>query len=307
MLPFKPDVPDALSAHTLCVTGHGGYVGRHLVAALIDAGHRPFLIGRPQVEQTPIAGADMARPWTNAADLGAQLANLTQPIILSIAGHFVSRHSATDIPALVAGNLEFPLTIFEAACHAGQARIVNIGTSWEYSDKGAATPANLYAELKAANAAALSYYARTETCAGINLKLNDTFGGDDTRGKLLGAMRAAWRDGREMALRARAQPINLLYISDVIEGILAAAARTASLTQGTVETAFLLHDETTTVGAVADRVAQVAPAFACRFEDTRPDTPGLRGIWPDAPRLAGWSSRVPLDDGLRAYFSRKDT
>jgi len=304
---FKPSVPDDLAGHTICVTGHGGYVGRHMVAALVAAGHRPFLIGRAKVNQTPVDGADMAAPWSDAQALSEQLSLLADPVVLNIAGHFVSQHTAADIPALVAGNLEYPLSIFEAAAQAGHARVVNIGTSWEYSDTGIATPANLYAQLKASNAQAMDYFARTRGLSGVHLKLNDTFGGHDTRGKVMGALRAAWLDRREMTLRSWAQPINLLHIVDVVEGILAAAVRTRDLPQGVTETAFLLHTDTVTLGGVADRLRIIAPELSVRFEDMQPTNPTLRGVWTAAPSLTGWASRLSLDDGLRDYFTQRDT
>ncbi|WP_299377783.1 NAD(P)-dependent oxidoreductase [uncultured Tateyamaria sp.] len=303
---FSPVVPDTLANHTICVTGHGGYVGRHVVSTLISAGHTPFLIGRIDTVQAPVAGAAMAAPWSDAHALSRQLMTLDAPVVLNIAGHFVSRHSATDIPALVSGNLEYPLTIFEAAADAGDTPIVNVGTSWEFSDKGAPTPANLYAQLKAANAQTLEYYARTRALKGVNLKLNDTFGGKDTRGKVMGAMRDAWLAGRSMQLRSWAQPINLLHITDVVEGLFAAAQRATQLPLQTVDTAFLMHDETVTLGAISELLADIVPEFAIDFDDRRQEDSSLRDVWADAPRLTQWEPRVTLEAGLRSYFTRGD-
>jgi nucleoside-diphosphate-sugar epimerase len=247
--------------------------------------------------------ADTAEPWTDAEGLAAQLERLDDPVILNIAGHFVSRHVAADIPALVSGNLEFPLLIFEALKHSGHTRIVNVGTSWEYSDSGDAEPANLYAQLKAANAQSLEMYARETPLRVINLKLNDTYGGCDERSKLLPLLKNRWVGRKVAQLRNWAQPVNLLHITDVQEGLFAAALRTAELVPHEVETAFLLSSETVKLGALTARLANgIAPGLSVSFEEMADENPALRGVWKDAPRLPNWTPRISLDNGMRDYF-----
>lgn len=302
MFSFKPVVPEPLRASTLCMTGFSGYVGRHLLASLRQAGHRPFIIGRPGREPAALEGAQTARRWDSPAELALQLADLRDPVILNIAGHFVSRHGPSDIPVLVSGNLEFPLMIFEALSLSGHKRIVNIGTSWEFSDTGAPEPANLYAQLKASNALALDYFARQTPLRAINLKLNDTYGGNDTRDKLMPLLKQRWRDGQPAALRASRQKINLLHLTDVLEGLLAAAVETASLADHACRTAFLLGNETVTLETLAVRLtSSIATTLTISFETTSP-VPGLRQVWEGAPRLDSWSPRISLEAGLRNYF-----
>ncbi|MEL7282570.1 MAG: NAD(P)-dependent oxidoreductase [Pseudomonadota bacterium] len=299
----KPIVPEALAGQTLCLTGFSGYVGKHLVSTLVDAGVRPFLIGRPGHTLEPMAGADVAVRWDSSQELATQLAQLVNPVVLNIAGHFVSRHSSSDIPPLVAGNLEFPIKIFEAVALSRTTRIVNVGTSWEYSDQGSPEPANLYAQLKASNAAALEWYARQFEFQALNVKLNDTYGGNDTRAKLMPLLHACATDGQPAALNAWAQRLNLLHIVDVQEGLLAAVIHTASITPGTVQTAFLLGDETVTVGALMERIqAGPAPLLSFSFKDTRLENPELRDVWAAAPQLPNWRPRISLEVGLDDYF-----
>lgn len=303
MSDYKPIVPDTLTSQTLCLTGFSGYVGRHLTATLISAGIRPFLIGRPGQTIEPIAGADIADCWDTPEDLAKQLANLANPIMLNIAGHFVSRHSPSDIPPLVAGNLEFPIKIFEAVAISGADRIVNVGTSWEYSDQGVPEPANLYAQLKAQNAVTLEWYARRFPLKAINLKLNDTYGGQDTRSKLMPLLHSCAKGKRQAALNAWAQRVNLLHIIDVQEGLMAAALHTASLAPGMVKTAFLLGEETITIGSLTELLRTgPAPYLSVSFKETQRENPNLRGVWTSAPRLPNWQARIKLEDGLADYF-----
>lgn len=299
----KPIIPEALTSQTLCLTGFSGYIGRHLIASLVQAGVRPFLIGRPGRDIAPVAGADVASRWETPEDLSRQLADLAAPVVLNIAGHFVSQHNPSDIPVLVAGNLEFPIKVFEAVALSGMTRIVNVGTSWEYSDQGAPEPANLYAQLKAANAATLEWYARQFPLQAVNLKLNDTFGGCDTRAKLMPLLYDCAMKRQAAALNAWAQRLNLLHIVDVQEGLIAAALHTANIEPCTVQTAFLMGEQTVTVGALTQLVRDgPVPDLSVSFKDKRRVNHSLRDVWTSAPRLPNWQPRISLEVGLADYF-----
>jgi len=307
MLDCRPIIPDGLASSTLCLTGFSGYLGSHLLETMRTARIRPFLIPRPGNVLPPRQDADVAVPWMGPEDLAAQIARLDNPVILNIAGHFISRHVAGDIAALVSGNLEFPLLIFEALKLSGHSRIVNVGTSWEYSDTGAEVPANLYAQLKAANARSLEWYAREASLRAVNIKLNDTYGGNDTRSKLLPLLKNCWLDRQVARLRYAVQQVNLLHITDVQEGLLAAALRTADLNDQAVETAFLLSDNTVQLrGLTAFLTEKVAPGLSVRFEDMAEENATLRGVWDAAPRLANWHPRISLEDGFRDYFREEE-
>lgn len=303
MFDYKPTVPDRLAESTICLTGFSGYIGSHMLDTLRVARVRPFLIPRPGVTMPETPGVDYAAQWKNPKELAEQIARLNNPVILNIAGHFISCHCTEDIPQLVSGNFEFPLQIFEALTLSGHGRIVNVGTSWEFTDTGAPEPVNLYAQLKAANAQCLEWYARQAPIRAINLKLNDTYGGNDTRAKLLPLLRSRWIDRKEVKLRSWAQPINLLHITDVQEGLLAAALKTAELEPHRVVTAFALGHETLKLGALVDRLKNaIAPDLSVRFEDIKEENPALRGVWENAPCLPDWAPRVSIEDGMRDYF-----
>ena len=299
----KPIAPTMLADSTICITGYSGYIGQHLVKSLIAAGTKPVLIGRPQVNAPLIEGTISVPIWNDARELAGQLKKLDNPVLLNIAGHFISSHSPENIGALVSGNLQFPLEIFEALSLSGHSRIVNIGTSWEYSDYGKKEPTNLYANLKASNAEHLKWYAQNFPLRAINLKLNDTFGGNDTRKKLMPYLKQSWQDGEAVKLRSSSQLINLLYITDVIRGILHAAEQTLSLDNHEELTAFLLSDYTVSIREIIDIINQkITPDLIVQFEVNPQFKSVQRGVWEDAPRLMGWAPQLTLQHGLNKYF-----
>ncbi|MDA8984141.1 NAD(P)-dependent oxidoreductase, partial [Planktomarina temperata] len=248
-------------------------------------------------------GTSSVQIWNDARELAGQLEKLDNPVLLNLAGHFISSHSPENISALVSGNLQFPIEIFEALSLSGHSRIVNIGTSWEYSDDGKKEPANLYASLKASNAEHLKWYAQNFPLRAINLKLNDTFGGSDNRKKLLPYLKQSWRDGEPAELRSSSQLINLLHINDVMGGILHAAEQTLSLDSHEELTAFLLGNYTVSIGEVIDTINQkIIPDLNVRFVENPQSKSVQRGVWESAPRLTGWTPQLTLQHGLKIYF-----
>lgn len=303
MSEFKAIVPEALSRLTICLTGYSGYIGGHLVKTLVQAGIRPFLIGRPNTELNVPNGTYVASNWVDSKDLARQLADLPEVVIINIAGYFIGNHNSADIQSLVSGNIEFPIKIFEALALSGHKRIVNIGTSWEYSGNGANEPQNLYAQLKASNAATLEWYAKKFGLKALNLKLNDTYGGCDPRKKLLPYLYACSKTGEIADLHARASRINLLHIVDIQEGLFAAALRTSDIAPGSSETAFLLSGETLTIGELAEQwIAKIVPNLRVKFRDNRLNNPDLRDVLWEAPVLTRWKPRISLQSGLANYF-----
>lgn len=292
-----------LSGTTFCITGFSGYVGRHLVQDLTSRGLRPFLIGRPGTDLPDMPGVAIARRWSTPTDLAAQLCALDNPVILNLAGHFVKAHTPGDLGDIVDGNLTYPAQIFEAVALSGTERLVNVGTSWEYSDRGIPEPLNLYAAIKKSNAMVLDWYAAQHPIRAINLKLNDTYGGDDTRPKLMPLLKKHALTGEPVQLGYSSQLLNLTFIDDVIRAILWAAQLTVDQQTGTVEEAFLLGGETQSIGEIVDLIQTVTgKPLNVQFRGIAPEHHTLRGIWSGAPHLRDWRAKTDLRTGLKTYF-----
>lgn len=286
----------------MCLTGYTGYVGSHVLSSLSNAGIKTVLISRPHRRARP-SSAGKVITWNTAADLAQELASIRNPVFLNIAGHFVAQHSPDDISPLVAGNFTFPLQIFEAIVWAGHTRIVNIGTAWEYSDAGVSNPVNFYAQLKSANANSLTSLAKSAGLQVINLKLNDTYGGADKRNKLLPMIKKKIHCNEAITLGFAAQKVNLTHIVDVQRSLFYAAELTQDVKKGAADTAFLLSDETTTLGELAKLVERVANLeHPIRFNNYERYVKQLRGVWDEAPKLVDFKCEIDLITGITDYL-----
>lgn len=288
---------------TICLTGHTGYIGSHFVAFLIERGYSPYLIGRRGIETVPLSGCKASNLWDNSAQLTTQLKEVNNPIIINMAGYFASDHKSANYFDLIDSNFCYPLSVMEAVSDLKDAKIVNIGTTWEYDELGNKTAENLYAQLKACNSSVADWYARNYAIRTINLKLNDTFGGNDTREKLMPMLKSHYTDGTVAHLKFSAQIINLLHIADVCEGLLCAANRTNEVSPYNSETAFLLANESVSLFKLVERINALGPReLYVKFQDELPREHRLKQPWKEAPLLKGWQPNLNLDEALEEYF-----
>ncbi|TWA82770.1 nucleoside-diphosphate-sugar epimerase [Azospirillum brasilense] len=313
-MPAAPS-PEASPAafRDIVVTGATGYIGRHLVRHLAEQGRPVYLLGRrgfdrAQASATPVLGAVadavglIDHDGTPAA-LAEGLAKLHDPVVIHLAGLFISRHGPDDLDPLIQANLAFPCLLFEAMRIAGCRKLVNVGTAWEHGPDGRYQPVNLYASMKAATQRILDYYVEGEGFRAVTLKLLDTYGRDDPRRKLLPLLRRHARTGEVLAMTQGRQRINLTYIDDVLDALIAAAETAGTAPEGTHHACFVLGEESPTV---RDLVALIVAETGCRIDvawGAHPEHPRQPPEpWLDAPRPPGWSPRVPLAEGLRRYF-----
>lgn len=291
---------------TICVTGHTGYIGSHFIEFLKRRDHTPFLIGREGKPTKPISGCEVAQPWASIVELKRQLRDLENPVVVNMAGFFASNHKEVNFPKLIESNFGYSISIMEAISDLPEAKMVNVGTSWEYDDSGNKSPANFYAQLKACNSSVADWYALYHDIRIINLKLNDTFGGEDNRAKLMPLLKFHYENGTVAQLKFSTQLINLLHISDVCEGLLCAAQQTLDLSPRKSETAFLLARETITLTELVRRINALGPdTLRVNFQGTHPTEQRLREIWQDAPLLKGWEPQMILNKALNNYLNGK--
>ena len=290
-------------SNTICLTGHSGYIGSHFVKFLTALGHSPFLIGRKNVRISAIPKCTTSTLWNSTRELSKQLMDLDNPIIVNIAGLFASDHKTADFTQLVEANFGYSLSIMEAISDIPNAQLVNIGSSWEYDDFGRDDPQNLYAQLKACNSNVAKWYAANYDMKIINLKLNDTFGGNDQRTKLMPTLKRHYNAGSVAQLRYSEQLINLLHIDDVCEGLLTAAYTTSSLPSKTCETAFLYGNETLKLSELVKRINSLSSQkLKAHFQGKSPTEYQLRGVWDQSPSLNDWKPNMTLDTALEHYF-----
>lgn len=273
-----------MSAARTAVTGATGFVGRALVDALRRDGGEVLALDRSAFAGGPDAAI-------------TRIVDFAPTSVVHLATHFVARHEAGDIPAIVRANVEVSAVVAEAATRAG-AVLVCVGTAWEHYEGRDYDPVSLYAATKRAGRDLVEYYVRAQGLVCADAVLFDTYGPGDTRPKLVPALLDAAQSGATLEMSDGHQLIDLIYIDDVVAALTLLAA-------GDVPAAPVVLRTWAPV-TVREVVAAVEQATG-RTVDVRWGARPSRGRemttdWAFGSRLPGWAPTVPLVDGLAAAW-----
>lgn len=313
-----------LSGKKVLVTGASGFIGSHLVEALVAAGatttalvryNSNSLIGNLAFLDRQIR-ADVAIAAGNIedADFVYRIAK-GHDIVLHLAALIAIPYSYEAPRSYVRANIEGTLNVLEAARRHDIARVVHTSTSEVY---GTALRAPIdethplqaqspYSASKiAADKLAESYYRSFGTPV-TTLRPFNTFGPRQSARAFIPTIISQALAGGPIRLGALTPQRDMTFVADTVAGFLAAAD--APGIEG--ETINLGTGETHTVGWFAERLLAligVDMPIVQEAQRMRPEGSEVLKLVSDnslARLRLGWTPRVSLDDGLRrtiAFF-----
>ena len=308
------------SRSSALVTGATGFIGRHLVRALLEQGAAVTVLVRPASAAAPEwkgrVGLLVADDWTTAG-LSEILHGHSFRCLFHLAAYGV-KPGDRDIETMLRMNVDVPAALVRL-CERWGATMVMAGSCAEYAPAVSGHPltemsslemSKLYGSSKAAGGVMASGLASE---LGVQLRLMrlfNVYGPGEAPHRLLPALISNLPKGNRVALSAGTQIRDFVYVSDAVDALLFASG---------------LDDD----GRMPARVFNVCTGhghsvreFACRaarlldaapellgFSDLplRPDEfPWLVG---DGTNLAaaGWTSRFDLTAGLQAALSTAGT
>ena len=156
---------------------------------------------------------------------------------------------------------------------------------------------SLYSATKQAFLDISRYYRDIRALDLRDVVIYDTYGPDDTRDKIIPRLLDVVADGGSLSMGKSIQPLNLLNVRDVVEGLIAASA------QGNSGTLRLSAPRLVTLGEVVSAVeAESGAALKKSFNDLQPVNPLVleSGDWP-VP--AGWVPRTALQAGIERCWA----
>lgn len=306
------------AAPAVFVTGAGGYLGRHVVRAVLDM--LPGTTLRclvPPHAVLPEPVADPARVKTVPGDLTAGAAALAPLLsgcdaVLHLAGYGLGAGEA-DWERAFAVNASGTFHLALASRAAGAGRFIMARTALEYGPAGAEAaggrplreadpcrPEGLYAATKYAGAELARAVCADAGIVFLGLRVFNTFGPGEHPHKLVPAAILASLQGRSLPMTNGKAVRDYVFVGDVARAFALALARADLAGQRTVN---IGSGKGIAAAKMARRVCALIEGAPGPAVGALPDRPGepeaLVADISTARELLGWEAAADMDAALR--------
>ncbi|WP_426413344.1 NAD-dependent epimerase/dehydratase family protein [Bradyrhizobium ganzhouense] len=273
---------------TVLVAGGLGFVGSHVVRALVQAGYAPVLFGPSMAEDRlwDLAGRYQTVEGSigDRAALDAVFSRFKPEAVVSCVAHSVGRlglmrSGESEADAALAINVAGHGALIEAACAAGVRRIVWTSSTVIYgpaSDYDAArvdeddkpAPTTWYGLTKQLAEALSVFMARRHSIEIVGLRLPLVLGQGlwyQGAASAIVDLFSAARDGRDAEVAFHDQPVDLMHVGDVARAVLAVLRHSGSL-----EPVYNLKGFEASILDVIDELRRAKPGARISFERIAP-------------------------------------
>jgi UDP-glucose 4-epimerase len=302
------------------VTGGAGFIGSHLVDALLDGGDEVAVVDDlSSGKEANLAGALDRGAALHRADVrdGAAmrelLAGWRPQAVFHLAAQIDVRKSLEDPAFDARTNVEGTVNVLEAARLAGAERVVFASTGGAiYGETDVvptpetepALPMAAYGQSKVCAEAYLGLYERLYGLSTVACRFGNVYGPrQDPHGEagVIAIFSGRLRRGEPPIVYGTGeQTRDYIYVADVVEGLLAASASDVggALNLGT--------EEETTVLELVERFQELEPGvdFAAQLRDARLGEVDRSCLATGRARAElGWRAQVPIVEGLRLTYA----
>lgn len=285
----------------ILITGATGFIGS-AVAERISREHEVWCTLRKASDKSKLKDAECAFIYVDERQtLYEELARVRPEIAIHIAGIFLSEHNRDNIAGMIDSNIDFPAVLFDAAYEAGCRQFINTASCWQNYQGEAYNPVNLYAATKQAVEDILQYYVEAKNAKAITLTIFDSYGPNDSRGKVLNIV-SKLKDGDSIMMSGGEQRMYMCYIEDIVSAYVRAVGLLESMNAGTYEK-YAVRDETAySLKEIISMYLKLSGKNiniqwgARKYRDREIMDPSGWGCV-----LPGWQARYSLESGMKLY------
>jgi len=201
----------------ILVTGATGFIGQNLISLLLDKNYDIHCIVRQNSNISKIDNrAEIFKYDTNIDNLIEYFKKENFDGVVHLASLFLAVHTKDDIAKLISSNIQFGTELLEACKESDVSWFINTGTFWQNYENENYNPVNLYAATKEAFEKIAKYYTEISNIIFVTIKLNDTFGPNDTRNKIFNLWTNIAKSGELLEMSSGEQIMDISYIEDVV-------------------------------------------------------------------------------------------
>jgi len=297
----------ALRDASILVTGATGFIGPHLVRRLMAAGARVtcLILAKTELGGLPAGAASHVADMRDVGAVRAVVRAVHPAIVFHLAAAGVTEFGIDPIAA-VQVNVEGTLNLLAALEGTGYGRFLFAGTSHEYGtnsppfrEEQSPAPANVYAASKSSAWLFCQMYHRARGWPVVCVRPFGVYGPGQRPPAFLPTLIQAALRGESFPMTGGEQVRDLVYVKDVVEGMLRAA--TAPGVEGQVFN--LCSGEGVSLAELARRVLAFMGDPIRLDLGALPYRPG--GMWrmvgdnSRARQALAWQPTTLLDEGLR--------
>jgi UDP-glucose 4-epimerase len=292
----------------ILVTGGAGFIGSHLVDALLDRGHEVSMADhlvrspKPWFGEALLRGAQLYVADVRALSAIRPAFEVARPeTVLHLAAQADVRHSVSDPSFDAQVNVAGTVAVLEAAREVGARRVVMASTAAVYGDPAEVptgedapiAPLSPYGASKAAAEWYLAQYQRLYGISTLALRMANVYGPRQDPHAEAGVVSIfcgmAASGGRATVYGNGAQTRDYVFVDDVVAAWLAAAA---SEVTGALNISTSVETSVRELAEVLDLSYDFAPGRPGEIERSCLDASA-------AAEQLGWRAVVPLENGLR--------
>jgi dTDP-glucose 4,6-dehydratase len=300
------------------VTGAGGFIGSHLVERLVQEGAQVTAFVRynsrgdfgalkllPEAEQAAVrvVAGDLCDPRAVAGAVSGQ------QIVFHLGALIAIPYSYVHPDEVVHTNVIGTVNVLNAARAAGVERFVHTSTSEVYGtaeyapidERHRLQGQSPYSASKIGADKIVESYYRSFDVPAVTVRPFNTFGPRQSARAVIPTIIAQALAGGEIRLGSLTPTRDFTFVTDTIEGFLAAAIRTEAIGREIN----LGTGQEIAIGVLAERIKVLVGSRGPVLTEAgrrRPENSEVTRLVSDntvARELLGWRPAVPLDEGLR--------
>ena len=294
----------------ILITGGSGYIGSQIATYMLKSSYDVHVLVRANSNLVLLKNIKLAINIHvvdgSLQNLISIIRNIKPSVVIHTAAYSLINHNEGDIEDLIKSNILFPVNLLEAMVKNKIYNFINTASFWQNYKNEKYSPVNLYAGTKEAFETISRYYFEATPLKMITLKLFDTYGIDDPRGKIFNQLENAIKNNKSIKMSQGNQLINLVYISDIVQAYSIALGRLLNDQMVKKNENFLIcSDKSVSLKEIVNEYLEISKnKIKIEWGGIKYRPRQIMKPWTKGKKLPGWEPKISLKKGLKTLINK---